>query len=202
MELFVAYFPYLGLFLLLILGGIGLPFPEDLTLILAGHLALTENLNLPLLLVICFLGVVSMDIVLFHIGRKYGRAVVTRRFVRNMYTPPRRKLVKKIFHKMGDKAVFVARFVGGFRAPVFITAGTLKMSYLEFIFLDVLGAVLSVPIFVLGSYYIGQQFEALIHGVAAKIIMCIMGVMTLVFLYVIFKWYRDFRKKKKRSHRG
>ena len=32
------HFPYVGLFILLILGGLGLPFPEDATLILCGFL--------------------------------------------------------------------------------------------------------------------------------------------------------------------
>ena len=32
------HLPYLGIFLLLILGGMGLPFPEDATLILSGFL--------------------------------------------------------------------------------------------------------------------------------------------------------------------
>ncbi|HXX58494.1 MAG TPA: hypothetical protein VEI96_10875 [Thermodesulfovibrionales bacterium] len=31
----IGQFPYLGLFVLLLLGGIGFPFPEDATLILA-----------------------------------------------------------------------------------------------------------------------------------------------------------------------
>lgn len=35
---FIDHFPYLGIFLLLILGGIGLPFPEDATLLLSGFL--------------------------------------------------------------------------------------------------------------------------------------------------------------------
>ena len=34
----IDHFPYVGIFVLLILGGIGLPFPEDATLILSGFL--------------------------------------------------------------------------------------------------------------------------------------------------------------------
>lgn len=170
--------------LLLILGGIGLPFPEDLTLVLAGQIALSENLNLLFLILICFLGVVSTDLFLFHVGKKYGRAVVTRRFVRRIYTPQRRIQVKKGFHKMGDWIVFVARFIGGFRAPVFLMAGVLKMKYLRFILLDVCAAVLSVPLFVLGSYYLGQAFRQWTHGFT----MILMTVMGLFFLYVIGRW--------------
>jgi membrane protein DedA with SNARE-associated domain len=37
-----GHFPYLGLFVILILGGIGLPFPEGVTLILCGLLISTK----------------------------------------------------------------------------------------------------------------------------------------------------------------
>jgi membrane protein DedA with SNARE-associated domain len=36
------HFPYLGIFTLLILGGIGFPFPEDATLILGGFLIVQD----------------------------------------------------------------------------------------------------------------------------------------------------------------
>ena len=39
----VEHFPYIGIFILLILGEIGLPFPEDATLILSGFLIAHES---------------------------------------------------------------------------------------------------------------------------------------------------------------
>jgi membrane protein DedA with SNARE-associated domain len=43
---FVEHFKYIGIFLLLILGGIGLPFPEDATLILCGFLIAHDIIRL------------------------------------------------------------------------------------------------------------------------------------------------------------
>ena len=40
----IEHFPYLGIFILLILGGIGLPLPEDTTLILCGFLVSNDML--------------------------------------------------------------------------------------------------------------------------------------------------------------
>lgn len=42
----VEHFPYLGLLVLLVLGGLGLPFPEDTTLILCGFLISTKVVKL------------------------------------------------------------------------------------------------------------------------------------------------------------
>jgi membrane protein DedA with SNARE-associated domain len=197
-DFLILYFPYLGILLLLILGGIGLPFPEDLTLVLAGQIALSENLNLPILVLICFGGVITADLFLFHAGKKYGRRVITRRFVRRIYTPKRRVQVKKGFHKMGDWVVFVARFVGGFRAPVFIMAGVLKMSYPRFLLLDFCAAILSVPLFVLGSYYLGQKFREWTHNFTIFLII----LMGFFFLYVAARWvYESWKNHPVKRHR-
>jgi membrane protein DedA with SNARE-associated domain len=194
----VFYFPYLGIFLLLILGGIGLPFPEDLTLVLAGQVAFTEQLNLPILLGVCFVGVISMDLVLFYLGRRYGRAIMRFRYIRRIFTPKRRVQVRQQFYKMGDFVVFIARFIGGFRTPVFMTAGMLKMSYKRFLFLDITASLLSIPLFVMGSYFLGQKFEEAAHGVTSKITIGIVVLMTLFSLGVLIHWYRDSRKQAKK----
>ena len=43
----VEHFPYIGIFLLLVLGDMGLPFPEDATLILSGFL-IVQKVTKPL----------------------------------------------------------------------------------------------------------------------------------------------------------
>lgn len=196
-EELLLYFPYLGIFLLLLLGGIGLPFPEDLTLLLAGQLAFSKELNLPILFIICFVGVISTDMFLFYIGRKYGRVLFRYRFFRRIFTPQRRVQVKREFKKHGDKVVFIARFLGGFRTPVFLTAGTLKMGYARFFLLDFSASLLSIPLFILGSYYVGQKFEEIAHGLATKITVGLMGLMGVFFLFVLWRWHLQTRKEVK-----
>jgi len=188
------YFPYFGIFLLLVLGGIGLPFPEDLTLILAGQLAFSEDLNLAILFSVCFVGIISGDIFLFYVGRRYGVLLFRHRFFRRIFTPARRVQVRRQFHRFGNYVVFVARFIGGFRAPVFITAGTLKMSYFRFIFFDVTASLLSIPIFVMGSFYIGQKFEEIAHGLATKITLGLMGFMVVFFIGILWHWHTQNKK--------
>lgn len=197
-DLVLLYFPYIGIFLLLVLGGLGLPFPEDLTLILAGQIAFSEGLNLSLLFILCFIGVISMDLVLFHVGKKYGRLLFRYKFFRRIFTPKRRVQVKKQFHRFGDYLVFMARFVGGFRTAVFITAGTLKMSYTRFLFLDTIASCFSIPLFVLGSYYIGQQFEEIAHGLTTQIILGLMGFMIIIFAIVLLRWHFQAVKEEKK----
>src|SRR5437867_248690 len=59
-----------GLFLLLVGGGVGLPLPEDLTLLAAGVLAHQHVLRLRDVIAIGFAGVVCADCVLYLAGRR------------------------------------------------------------------------------------------------------------------------------------
>ncbi|TMB48984.1 MAG: DedA family protein, partial [Deltaproteobacteria bacterium] len=58
-----------GLFLLLVGGGIGLPLPEDLTLLAAGVLAHQHVLRLREVIAVGFAGVVSADWIIYLAGR-------------------------------------------------------------------------------------------------------------------------------------
>ena len=73
----VENFPYLGIFILLILGGIGLPFPEDATIILSGFLVAHKVISpLPIFLSV-YGGLLISDFFLYSLGKKYGRMVRT-----------------------------------------------------------------------------------------------------------------------------
>jgi len=178
--------PYLGIIFLLIIGLV-LPFPEDLTLILAGQLVHSEELNFWLMLGVCFIGVIPTDFVLYYVGKKYGRTVWRYRFVRRIFTPKRRVQVVDQFTKHGDKVVWVARFIGGFRAPVFITAGMLGMSPKRFLFLDGLASLVSIPLFVGGTYYLGQRFSQGAHQVAHEMTKYLMILIGIIFIGALIK---------------
>jgi len=75
----VEHFPYLGLFLLLILGGIGFPFPGDTTLILCGFLISHDVVKPVLALIVLYSGILMTDFFLYFIGKKYGGQLLNRK---------------------------------------------------------------------------------------------------------------------------
>ena len=60
---------YPALLLLLVLTGLGSPIPEDLLLVTAGYLVFTDVFQWPLALVVCLIGVVVSDVMLYSAGR-------------------------------------------------------------------------------------------------------------------------------------
>src|SRR5688500_16025189 len=63
---------YSVIFGLLFAGGLGLPLPEAIPLLLGGYFASQGDLNLALVGIVAWLGIIGGDCVLYAIARKYG----------------------------------------------------------------------------------------------------------------------------------
>lgn len=151
---FLEHVPYLGLFLLLILGGIGLPFPEDATLILCGFL-ISSNVVKPLpALLIVYTGLLTADFSLYIIGKRYGRMVVTHKRFHKIISPERLSGLETKFNKRGVIVILIGRHLVGLRAQIFLVAGVVRMSVLKFLLADGISAIFTMAIMI-GAGYIG-----------------------------------------------
>ena len=91
----VNHFPYVGLFVLLILGGIGFPFPEGGSLILCGLLISTKVISPMYALAIAYSGVLIGDFLFYSFGRKYGRMIITHRGFSKILSQQRQRVIKR-----------------------------------------------------------------------------------------------------------
>jgi membrane protein DedA with SNARE-associated domain len=157
-------FAYGMVFLILLACGLGVPLPEDISLILGGWLAHKGAANLPIMMVVGFAGILVGDSLIFNFGRKLGKNVGSKPggFFARIITPEKRAKVEGLFEKHGQKIVMIARFMPGVRAVTYFTAGSVGMSYWRFIFWDGLAAILSAPVFVFLGYHFGSELDLLI----------------------------------------
>ena len=77
--------PYFMVFGILLLCGLGLPIPEDVTLILGGILSYYGLCDLSLMIVVCFAGVMVGDSLMFWLGAHYGRQLTKKWFFHKKY---------------------------------------------------------------------------------------------------------------------
>src|SRR5438270_1067061 len=73
---YIEHFTYLGLLVVLVLCGLGLPLPEDVALLAGGFLAHRGVTRLPITLGVSFLGVITGDNSLFFLGRHLGQGLL------------------------------------------------------------------------------------------------------------------------------
>ncbi|HKM99050.1 MAG TPA: DedA family protein [Candidatus Binataceae bacterium] len=160
---YIEHFTYLGLFVVLLLCGMGLPMPEDVALLAGGFLVHRGITRYPITLAVSLLGVVAGDNSLFFLGRHFGSGLVRYFGLSRPGSQAQIDRIKRFMNRYGNRAIFYARFLAGLRAVVYLTAGSFGVTPLRFLFYDLLGAVISVPIVVSLGYLFGEQLEAVIH---------------------------------------
>lgn len=188
--------PYFLILGILLACGLGLPIPEDITLIAAGYLAYSGNAHLVPMILVGILGVLLGDSLIFFLGAKYGRRLTKKWLFSKLLPEDRLELVRKQFHRRGDKILFVARFMPGLRAPVFFSAGTLHVPYRRFLIYNGGAAMLSVPLIVWASFHFGDELDAVVK-IVKRVEHGIVFSLALVIALMFLKWYLTHRKLKR-----
>jgi membrane protein DedA with SNARE-associated domain len=180
---------YLIVFTILVICGLGVPLPEDISLILGGFLAHSGAASLPVMMAVGFLGILVGDSLIFVAGRRLGTRVGRKQggFFARIVTPEKRAKVEGLFAKHGQKVVMIARFAPGVRAVTYFTAGSAGMSYWRFIFWDGVAALASAPMFVWLGYYFGGQREWLIEKLKDGQVVVFGGLAVVAVAYFLYR---------------
>jgi len=150
----------------LIIGGMGVPLPEDIALLTAGVLAHRGAVPPVLALVLPYAGVIGGDAILFFAARRLGPAAYERRIFRRLLPPARRASIESAYDRYGGRLVFLARHLAGLRAAVFALAGIHGMSPRRFFMWDGLAALVSVPLVVGLGYFGSEHVDEVRAGIA------------------------------------
>ena len=147
---------YSLLLIFMILGacGLGLPIPEDITLVAGGVLVSSHTSGFWRTLFVSMAGVVIGDSIIFWMGRIWGQRLFQSKIMSKIIRPSLLNVAARAFHRFGNKVIFIARFLPGLRAPIYFFVGTLKKPYPLFISVDGLAALISVPAWI----YVGKLF--------------------------------------------
>lgn len=189
---------YALIFGILLACGLGLPIPEDITLFAAGFLAYEGAGNIWMMIAVSLVGVILGDSLIFFLGAHYGQRLTKKWFFAKLLPPERLEDVRVKFRHRGLKLLFVARFMPGFRAPIFFSAGTFHIPYSKLLIYDGSAALISVPAIVGAVYYFGDELDRIVN-VIKKIEGGILVVIILAILLMVGKWYITHRKVRKKA---
>jgi membrane protein DedA with SNARE-associated domain len=195
----VERFSYAAIIAVLLLCGLGLPLPEEVPILVSGVLSRTGHLQpWPALLCVMF-GVLAGDSIMFLLGRRWGSHVFDHRLARRMLTPERRVKIEAAFAKYGAWIVFVARFLPGLRAPLFLTAGSMKTSFWVFLGMDGAAALVSIPISFWVAYVFTDKLQEVLD-LSHQVLFVIVAIVLAALVAGHFLWER--RKEEKLLVKG
>lgn len=187
---FFTDYGYAAVFVILIACGFGLPVPEDITLVSGGVISGLGLTNPHIMLAVGLAGVLLGDSTMFLLGRVFGYRIQRIRTFRKILSPRRFSHIQRQFKKYGLGLLFVARFLPGLRSPIFLVAGmSRRISYLTFIAMDGMAALISVPIWVYLGFFFADNLDLLMEYVSdvQRVIYLILAVIIVIVLAVYLK---------------
>lgn len=192
----IHQFPYVGLFVLLVLGVIGFPFPEDAILILCGFLIASGVVKPAPALIVVASGMLMTDYFLYYVGRKYGRKVVAHRRFRKIISARREVSLEKIFRRWGVLAILLGRHLVGLRSQIFLVAGILRMPRARFVLADAASSIVTMTIMVGAGYWGGSTLDLIKKDMeeaqyALLILIAIIAVALLIWRIAVGKLRND-----------
>lgn len=155
---------YLGIIVILVLTGCGLPLPEEVPIVAAGIASSVGKLNPWWAFFSCLLGALGGDAVLYAIGYHFGHSLITRhpRFAHLLHAE-REAGIEQMIRRHEVKVFFLSRFMVGVRAPVFLAAGVLRIPFYRFLIIDAFCATTVVGLIFGLSYAYGDRLTSLIR---------------------------------------
>jgi membrane protein DedA with SNARE-associated domain len=155
---------YIGIIVVLILTGSGLPVPEEVPIVAAGIASSVGTLNPWMAFASCLVGALAGDAVIYAIGYHFGHTLVVShpRFAHLLHAEHEAK-IEEMIRRHGFKVFFLSRFMVGIRAPVYLTAGILRMSFRRFFLIDMCCATSVVGLFFGLSYAYGDRVTGMLR---------------------------------------
>jgi membrane protein DedA with SNARE-associated domain len=172
---------YVGLFLALIGGALGLPIPEDAPLIAAGALSQVGTLDIRVAFLVCYAGILIGDTLIFFVGHKLGPSLFEKEWFKKRVPSSRIRLIRQKLSKRSLLTILIARHLFYLRTVTFLTCGAVGMRYSRFILSDALAALISAPVMLAVGYFASEHFDSLVKnghiilGVLAFGLLCYYG---------------------------
>jgi membrane protein DedA with SNARE-associated domain len=192
---FIESFPSFGLFILLILGVIGFPFPEDAILLTCGFLVSRGSAEPSIAFLSVYSGLLLTDFFLYSIGRKYGRMIVTNKRFGKILSPKRLDGMERAFNKRGLFVILFGRQVLGIRSQVLLMAGVMKMPSRTFFLSDAASALVTVAIMTGAGYLWGNNLEVIRQNLSRGNTAVLILLAALFVIYIAFRYLRLRHKK-------
>jgi membrane protein DedA with SNARE-associated domain len=161
MEHWISAYGYPAIFILLLLGIVGLPIPDETLLVFCGYLIFKGTLHPAATYFSALAGSWCGISLSYTIGRTLGAGAVSRYGKRLHLTEDRLGQVHQWFNRIGHWALAVGYFIAGLRHLTAIVAGMSRLEFSSFAAYAWSGGAVWALCFILLGYFLGEQWKAI-----------------------------------------
>jgi membrane protein DedA with SNARE-associated domain len=185
----ITQYGYAAIFLLLVLGIVGLPVPDETLLTFTGYLIYKGHLSPPLAFVSALLGSASGISVSYTLGRVFGMALI-HRFGKYLHvTPERLNQAHAWFERIGHWALTFGYFIPGVRHLTAYAAGISSLEPPRFALFAYMGSVLWVSTFLTLGYLLGERWQVVQKNIDHYLVFVAVALGALAAAYLGWRWW-------------
>lgn len=171
----VSHYGYGALFLLLVLGIVGLPIPDETLLVFSGYLTSTGRFHPALIFASGFFGSASGISISYLLGKAFGYTLVERYGKFFHLSPQRMEQVNRWFHRIGDWLLTIGYFIPGVRHFTALVAGMSNLEYRTFAAFAYPGAAVWVGTFLGIGYFVGEAWPQTFASIHKYVLAIVLG---------------------------
>lgn len=152
-------FGYIGIFLFLVLGIVGLPLPDEIMMTFLGYLTTIGQLDLLGTYLSALSGSICGITISYFLGLKLGYPFLKQYGSKIWITPRRLRISRRLFRKYGNGLLFFGYFIPGVRHITAYLAGISKEKFPRFAMYAYTGAVVWCATFIGLGHFLGANWE-------------------------------------------
>lgn len=142
-----------------------------------------------------FVGAYLSDWIAYWMGRLLGPKLLKFKFIAKIVKQERIDKMHAFYDKWGIFAFIVGRFIPfGTRNALFISAGMGKMSFLKFVLMDGVAALVSTSCAFWLSYKVGAHYEVIWDVIKLYSLPLLIGLGILVVTVIGVIWYKKAKR--------
>lgn len=172
---------------------IGIPVPAMPTMVVAGALAASGQLSLPLVIVVSVLACLLGDIAWYVIGRRFGGGALSMLCRISMSPDSCIHRSELQFERWGGQTLLIAKFVPGLSTVAPPLMGALGLRWSTFVVLDGLGSLFWVGVATGLGYLFSAQIDRVLTALSSIGTLAFELVLVLLALYIALKWWQRRR---------
>jgi membrane protein DedA with SNARE-associated domain len=186
----ISAYGYPAIFLLLVLGIVGLPVPDETLLTFTGYLVYKGQLRLVPAFLSAFTGSACGITLSYILGRTFGLALIHRYGKYIHLTEDRIQQVHNWFERVGRWGLTFGYFIPGVRHFTAYAAGMSALEAHEFAVFAYSGAFIWASTFIGLGYFLGERWESTSEQIHKYLLMATGAGLVLVLLYLGWRKWR------------
>ncbi|MCU1336112.1 MAG: alkaline phosphatase, DedA family [Bryobacterales bacterium] len=190
----VATHGYWALYLLLALGVVGLPIPDETILVFAGYLIGRGTLHPVAAFAAALAGAWSGISLSYVLGRTLGAGAVHRYGKYIHFTEDRLATVHRWFDRIGHWMLVIGYYIAGVRHLTAVVAGMSKLEFPTFMAYAWTGGALWVTTFLTLGYFLGENWRQVAELVHTYVAYASVAIIAIAIVWY-FLWKRSAKAR-------